>query len=132
MQSEGLHNSHREGGSLLGLGAGGGGQGGLQTKAAFELGPEQGRWSLYRESLVGQHKSTERARTRGSCCSRKCGLCTPPMKSQRQSFEEEKEQLYWFARQRRTQWAGASKLCPDLRGESKGFYRFNSEDGVLD
>ena len=48
------------------------------------------------------------------------------------SFEEEKEQFYCFARQRRTQQANASKLCPDLRGDSKGFYRFSSEDRVID
>ena len=47
-------------------------------------------------------------------------------------FEEERKHLYCFARQRRTQQASASELHPDLRGESKGFYRFSSEDRVID
>ena len=55
----------------------------------------------------------------GRPCSRKSGLCAlVPIKSRRQSLEEEKEQLYCFARQRRTQQADASKLCPELRGDS--------------
>ena len=54
-------------------------------------------------------------------CSQKCSLCQPaPIKAQRPSFEEEKEQLYGFARQRRTQQAHASKLCPPLKEDSKG------------
>ena len=66
-------------------------------------------------------------------CSWKCGLYTPaPVESQGQSFEEEKGQLYCFARQRRSQQANASKLCPVLRGHSKVFYRLGSEDRVID
>ena len=38
---------------------------------------------------------------------------------------------FCFARQRKTQQANASKLCPDLRGDSEGFYRFSSEDRLL-
>lgn len=63
----------------------------------------------------------------------KCNPCTPaPIKSQRQSSEEEKEQLYCVARQRRTQQASASKRRPVLRGDSKGFARFGSEDRLID
>ena len=54
-----------------------------------------------------------------------------PIKFRRQSFEEEKEQLYRFARQRRTQRVNASKLHPDLRGDSKEVYRFSSEGRVI-
>ena len=50
----------------------------------------------------------------------------------RQSFEEEKEQLYCFARQRRTQQPNASELSPDLRGDGKGFYGFSPEVRVID
>ena len=44
---------------------------------------------------------------------------------------KQKEQLYGFARQRRLQQAGASKLCPALQGDSKGPYRLSSETGLL-
>lgn len=54
---------------------------------------------------------------------KKFGLCTlASIKSLRQSFEEEKEQLYCSARLRRTQQARAPKLYPNLRGDGKGFY----------
>ena len=45
---------------------------------------------------------------------------------------KQKEQLYCFARHRRPQQANPSKLCPTLRGDRKGFYRFSSEDRVID
>lgn len=65
-------------------------------------------------------------------CSRKCRLCTSaPMKSRRQSFEKKKEQLYCFARQRRTQQADASQLCPDLRGDGKRFIGLAPKAGIL-
>ena len=54
------------------------------------------------------------------------------MKSRRQSCEEEKEQLYCFAGQRRSRQAEASELCPDLRRASKGVYELRSEGGVVD
>lgn len=65
-------------------------------------------------------------------CSRKCRLCTSaPMKSRRQSFEKKKEQLYCFARQRRTQQADISRLCPDLRGDGKRFIGLAPKAGIL-
>ena len=42
-------------------------------------------------------------------------------------WEKEKEQLYCFARQNRTQQVNVSKPCSALRRDSKGFYRFSSE-----
>ena len=58
----------------------------------------------------------------------KCSPCpAAPVKSQRQFWMKQKEQLYYFGRQRRTQQAGASKGCPALRGDSKRFYRFSSK-----
>ena len=67
------------------------------------------------------------------CLQQKGGLCTlAPIKPQRQSLGmKQKEQLYCFAMQRRTQQANASKLCPVLRGNSKGFYRFSLETELL-
>ena len=41
---------------------------------------------------------------------------------------KQKEQLYCFAKQRRPQKANASKLCPLLRGDSKGSYRFSLKE----
>ena len=65
-------------------------------------------------------------------CSWKCGLCTPtPIKSQRQRVLRKRKNSFCFARQRKTQQANASKLCPVLRGDSEGFYRFSSEDRLL-
>ena len=71
--------------------------------------------------------------SRGQNCTPKWGLWTQaPVTSWRQSFEEEKEQLYWFARQRRTQQAMPQNYVLSWEGFSKGFTRFSSEDRCID
>ena len=47
-------------------------------------------------------------------------------------LSEGEKQLYCFARQRRVQKPSSSKLCPDLRGDNKGFYKLSSDDRVID
>ena len=60
------------------------------------------------------------------CCScgysQKCGLCTmAPIKSQRQFWGRERTALLLCQEKENT------KLCPDLRGDSKGFSSFGSK-----
>jgi len=74
-------------------------------------------------------ESPERDQNLGWNCNRKCSLCIlASPESQQRSFEEEREQLYCFYRQRRRM---PRKLCPVPRGDSKGFIGFAWKTGSM-